>query len=84
VTYSGPTAPARRVPVPYTIQIPEAKQAPAPQPVKDKDARAKIVAGILLNRVHAVGKPMRRRPGFTGEKKEYVKSGLSRVVSVEA
>jgi hypothetical protein len=51
---------------------------------KDKDARAKIVAGILLNRVHAVGKPMRRRPCLTGEKREYVKSGLSRVVSVEA
>ncbi|KAF9011087.1 hypothetical protein BDQ17DRAFT_1345451 [Cyathus striatus] len=77
VTHSGPIAPARRVPAPYTIQIPEAKQASAPQPVvKDKDARAKIVAGILLNRVHAVGKPMRRQ--------EYVKSGLSRVVSVEA
>jgi hypothetical protein len=41
---------------------------------------SKIVAGILLNRVHAVGKPMRRR--MSGPK-QYVKSGLSSVVSVE-
>ena len=44
---------------------------------------SKIVAGILLNRVHAVGKPMRRRiPALSGPK-QYVKSGLSSVVSVE-
>ena len=35
---------------------------------------SKIVAGILLNRVHAVGKPMKRR--MSGPK-QYVKSGLS-------
>ncbi|KAF9473023.1 hypothetical protein BDN70DRAFT_937736 [Pholiota conissans] len=46
---------------------------------------SKIVAGILLNRVHAVGKPMRRRvmPHLEGEK-GYRKSCLSSVVSVEA
>ncbi|TFK35475.1 hypothetical protein BDQ12DRAFT_611775 [Crucibulum laeve] len=64
---------------PYTIQIPE-----APQQQRDKEARAKIVAGILLNRVHAVGKPMRRRPGMGSEPRAYVKSGLSSVVSCEA
>ena len=43
---------------------------------------SKLVAGILLNRM-SVGKPMRRRvPSF--DRKEYVKSSLSSVVSVEA
>lgn len=45
---------------------------------------SKIVAGILLNRVHAVGKPMRRRMPVLPGAKQYVKSGLSSVVSVEA
>ena len=45
---------------------------------------SKIVAGILLNRVHAVGKPMRRRMPVLPGSKQYVKSGLSSVVSVEA
>ena len=45
---------------------------------------SKIVAGILLNRVHAVGKPMRRRMPVPSGPKQYVKSGLSSVVSVEA
>jgi hypothetical protein len=44
---------------------------------------SKIVAGILLNRVHAVGKPMRRRLPVVSGPKQYVKSGLSSVVSVE-
>ena len=44
---------------------------------------SKIVAGILLNRVHAVGKPMRRRIPVLSGPKQYVKSGLSSVVSVE-
>jgi hypothetical protein len=45
---------------------------------------SKIVAGILLHRVHAVGKPMRRRIPVLSGPKQYVKSGLSSVVSVEA
>ena len=49
---------------------------------------SKIVAGILLNRVHAVGKPMRHRMPVLPGSKQYVKSGLSMnllsVVSVEA
>ena len=49
---------------------------------------SKIFAGILLNRVHAVGKAMRRRMPVLPGSKQYVKSGLSMnlssVVSVEA
>ena len=43
---------------------------------------SKIVAGILLNRVHAVGKPMRRRV-LPPKGQAYRKSCLSSVVSVE-
>jgi len=47
---------------------------------KDRFARSKLVAGILLHRVHAVGKPMRRpRSG----PHTYVRSGLSNMVSAE-
>jgi hypothetical protein len=63
---------------PYTIKL---EPAPAP-PILDRDARSRLVAGILLNRVHAVGKPM--RGARCREPREYVKSGLSRVVSVDA
>lgn len=66
--------------LPYTIQL-----EPAPQRASsalDRDARSKLVAGILLNRVHAVGKPMRGRCRM--EPKEYVKSRLSSVFSLEA
>jgi hypothetical protein len=44
---------------------------------------SKLVAGILLNRMSA-GKPLRRRVPSFGEKKAYVRSCLSSVVSVEA
>jgi len=66
--------------IPYTIHIPSA--APEQQRPFDKEARAKLVAGILLNRAQ-VGKPPRRR-SMGGEPKMYIKSGLSSVVSVEA
>ena len=50
----------------------------------DKEARLKVIASILLNRVNVVGKPMRRRPGqqqgVVG--KEYVRSSLGRCVAV--
>jgi hypothetical protein len=47
---------------------------------------SKIVAGILLNRVHAVGKPMRRRvlPRASEGEKGYRKSCLSSVINIEA
>ncbi|KAG5642848.1 hypothetical protein DXG03_002025 [Asterophora parasitica] len=73
---------------PLRIQPPQ-EVAPAPpppqqppQPQFDRNARSRLVAGILLNRVHAVGKPMRRRSA--DGPREYVKSGLSSVVCVEA
>lgn len=56
---------------------------PPPLPVLDKETGAKLVAGILLNRIHAVGKPMRRRLQQRGRGKEYAKSGLSRVICLE-
>lgn len=64
------------------------KTPPAVKRTSDKDARAKLVAGILLNRIYAVGRPMRRKiidldEGMYEGKAGYVKSGLSRVVSVE-
>jgi hypothetical protein len=76
-TPAPPSAPRSYSAAPrtYTVHIPHVD--------RDKDARSRLVAGILLNRVHAVGKPMRgRRP--SSAPKEYVRSGLSRVVSVEA
>lgn len=47
----------------------------------DKEARLKVIASILLNRVNVVGKPMRRRPG-QGAGRAYVRSGLGRCVAV--
>ncbi|KIL68440.1 hypothetical protein M378DRAFT_21947 [Amanita muscaria Koide BX008] len=54
---------------------------PPPNTLNNRDARARLVAGILLNRVH--GKPMRRRC-FSGEPREYVKSRLSCVITADA
>lgn len=56
--------------------------AASPSISGNRDARAKLVAGILLNRVHAVGRPMRRRY-FAGEPREYVRSRLSSVVTAD-
>ncbi len=53
-----------------------------PSALGNREARARLVAGILLNRVHAVGRPMRRRY-FAGEPREYVKSRLSSVVTAD-
>jgi hypothetical protein len=68
----------RPEPLHHTIRIPPATMTE--QRPFDKEARAKLVAGILLNRAQ-VGKPPRRR---SIEPKTYIKSGLSSVVSVEA
>jgi len=50
----------------------------------DSESRSKIVAGILLHRVHAVGKPMRRKivVGHEGPR-TYVRSSLSTMVTVD-
>jgi len=50
----------------------------------DKEARLKVVASILLNRVNGSGKPMRRRPRIISldGQKTYVRSGLGTCVGV--
>ncbi|KIJ92485.1 hypothetical protein K443DRAFT_685236 [Laccaria amethystina LaAM-08-1] len=68
----------------YTIQIPAAPTQRRSSPATDRDAKAKLVAGILLNRIHAVGRPRRQFSYASEQPKVYVKSGLSSVVSVEA
>lgn len=71
-------------------------EPPSPPPVQSQrevhrqraDERAKLVAGILLNRVHVVGKPMKAHNVYMERKRReqpgrgYVRSGLSKVVSV--
>jgi len=49
----------------------------------DKEARLKVVASILLNRVNVVGKPMRRRPRIDAldGPRAYVRSGLGMCIS---
>jgi hypothetical protein len=64
----------------YQLRPAEERVPPAIDPSPDKDSRSKLVAGMLLHRTHPVGKPMRRRPDGP---KTYVRSGLSRAVSVE-
>ena len=49
--------------------------------LRDDQRTAKLVASVLLSR--AGGRPMRRRPQ-PSEEKTYIKSGLSRLVEVEA
>lgn len=80
--------PVQRVPVPALTSTPTTTTTATPAPnatanaLKEREARSKIVAGILLNRVHAVGKPMRRRASDTP--RPYVPSGLSTCISIEA
>ncbi|KIM49890.1 hypothetical protein M413DRAFT_6715 [Hebeloma cylindrosporum] len=71
----GPISPPRSSPPPADVIVPRQQSSGGPN-------LSKIVAGILLNRVHAVGKPMRRRVLPKGQ--GYRKSCLSSVVSVEA
>ncbi|KAH7924068.1 hypothetical protein BV22DRAFT_1196195 [Leucogyrophana mollusca] len=70
----------------YTVRLPQhhpinvlVRQRAA----QDRETRSKVVAGILLNRVHAVGKPMRRMPPSPESPKQYKRSGLSRMISAE-
>jgi hypothetical protein len=69
-----------------TPRLPCTTPTLAPISLPDKTARSKHLAGILLNRIHAVGKPVRRRcfpDSYSSPSRPYVKSSLSRVVSVE-
>ena len=71
----GPISPPRSSPPPADVIVPRQQTSGGPN-------LSKIVAGILLNRVHAVGKPMKRKVLPKGQ--GYRKSCLSSVVSVEA
>lgn len=73
-------------PVRAAVRTPSPPAAPAPGPrgLNDKDAKAKLVAGILLNRIHAGGRRARRVPSPSEGGRVYVPSGLSRVVACEA
>lgn len=83
ISVPPPFDPTATIMAPPPLQQQRSRVAPA-TPYQDRDSRSKLVAGILLHRVHAVGKPMRRRPGEGQAPREYVRSGLSRMVTVEA
>ncbi|KAF8842646.1 hypothetical protein BDN67DRAFT_947353 [Paxillus ammoniavirescens] len=59
------------------------RQRTAQRIAQDRDARCRAVAGILLNRVHAVGKPMRRAPPSADAPRTYKRSRLSTMISVD-
>jgi len=80
---------AIHVPPPPTSTLLPPVSTPALSPPtkvdSSRDARSKLVAGILLHRVYAVGRPMRfGRRALDRGKREYVKSGLSSVVCAAA
>ncbi|KIJ63394.1 hypothetical protein HYDPIDRAFT_92810 [Hydnomerulius pinastri MD-312] len=59
------------------------RQRTAQRVAQDREARCKAVAGILLNRVHAVGKPMRRPPPSADMPRTYKRSRLSMMISID-
>ena len=59
------------------------RQRTAQRLAQDREARCKAVAGILLNRVHAVGKPMRRIPPSPDAPRTYKRSRLSTMTTVD-
>jgi hypothetical protein len=67
-------------PVPMPLDELNRKRA-----IEQREARAKIVAGIMLYRLHAVGKPMKRRSldmvADEVTRRPHIRSGLSTVVS---
>ncbi|KIK91671.1 hypothetical protein PAXRUDRAFT_830639 [Paxillus rubicundulus Ve08.2h10] len=74
----------------FTVKLPRAqswdalvRQRTAHRIAQDRDARCRAVAGILLNRVHAVGKPMRRAPPSADAPRTYKRSRLSSMISVD-
>ncbi|EGN96460.1 hypothetical protein SERLA73DRAFT_186198 [Serpula lacrymans var. lacrymans S7.3] len=69
----------------YTVRLPQNIHSDAlvqQKAAQDRETRLKVVAGILLHRVHAVGKPMRRLPNLEAPK-TYKRSGLSSMISVD-
>lgn len=74
----------------FTIKLPRSshlealmRQRTAQRLAQDREARCKAVAGILLNRVHAVGRPMRRVPPNLDVPRTYKRSRLSTMLSVD-
>ena len=74
----------------FTVKLPRpshlevlVRQRTAQRLAQDREARCKAVAGILLNRVHAVGKPMRRPPPNPDAPRTYKHSRLSTMVTVD-
>lgn len=65
----------------YSFQSVDALARQRQRAAADKEARLKVIASILLNRVNVVGKPMRRRMAAE-EGRPYVRSALGRCVSV--
>lgn len=84
--YSAPSNRPQRL-----TRTPSPPASPAPAPSfssarqalqNDRDAKSRLVAGILLNRVHVP--KVRRRPLVPGVKRVYVPSGLRNEVKVDA
>ncbi|KAH7890119.1 hypothetical protein F5I97DRAFT_641228 [Phlebopus sp. FC_14] len=75
----------------FTVKLPKphsmealVRQRTAQRLAQDRELRLKAVAGILLNRVHAVGKPMRRPPpSCLDMPRTYKRSRLSTMISVD-
>ena len=74
----------------FTVKLPRpshlealVRQRTAQRLAQDREARCRAVAGILLNRVHAVGKPMRRTPPNLDVPRTYKRSRLSMMVTVD-
>jgi hypothetical protein len=87
VRQQSPPAQRPLTPAPVAVAPVAVPRSPSPpvsaNAAKEREARSKIVAGILLNRVHAVGKPMRRR-SMDAPPRPYVPSGLSTCIAIEA
>ncbi|KAF8126628.1 hypothetical protein EV363DRAFT_1348116 [Boletus edulis] len=75
----------------FTVKLPRTsshlevlvRQRTAQRLAQDREARCRAVAGILLHRVHAVGKPMRRSPPNPDVPRTYKRSRLSTMVTVD-
>lgn len=74
----------------FTVKVPRplhlealVRQRTAQRLAQDREARCKAVAGILLNRVHAAGKPLRRAPPNPDVPRTYKRSRLSTMVTVD-
>ncbi|KAG1731211.1 uncharacterized protein EDB91DRAFT_1155053 [Suillus paluster] len=75
----------------YTVRLPGSnhaldtlvRQRTAQRAAQERETRCRVVAGILLNRVHAVGKPMRRIPQSAEVPRAYKRSRLSMITTAE-